>query len=77
MVGALLSAEGHEIKEAANGAQGLAKAAQDDPDVILLDLMMPGELDGMATLSRLRIAHPEVAVIMMSGRASLGDGQRD
>ena len=53
MVGALLSAEGHEIKEAANGAQGLAKAAQDDPDVVLLDLMMPGELDGMATLSQL------------------------
>jgi two-component system nitrogen regulation response regulator NtrX len=73
MVGALLAAEGHDIKEAANGAQGLAKAAQDDPDVVLLDLMMPGELDGMATLSRLRIAHPDVAVIMMSGRASLGD----
>jgi two-component system nitrogen regulation response regulator NtrX len=73
MVGALLSAEGHEVREAANGAQALTRAAEEGPDAILLDLMMPGELDGMATLTRLRIAHPEVAVIMMSGRAGLSD----
>jgi len=34
---------------------------------------MPGELDGLATLSRLRISNPDVAVVMMSGRASLAD----
>ena len=73
MVGALLSGEGHEINEAANGAQGLTRAGEIEPDAILLDLMMPGELDGMATLARLRIEHPDTAVIMMSGRASLGD----
>ena len=73
MVGALLSAEGYEVKEAASGALGIAKAAEDEPDAVLLDLMMPGELDGMATLARLRIAHPELAVIMMSGRAGLSD----
>ncbi|HEX2721435.1 MAG TPA: sigma-54 dependent transcriptional regulator [Gemmatimonadaceae bacterium] len=73
MVGALLSAEGYEVKEAASGAQGIAKAAEDEPDAVLLDLMMPGELDGMATLTRLRFAHPEIAVIMMSGRAGLSD----
>jgi two-component system nitrogen regulation response regulator NtrX len=73
MVGALLSGEGHEVKEAASGAQGLTRAGEIEPDAVLLDLMMPGELDGMATLARLRIEHPETAVIMMSGRASLGD----
>ena len=73
MVGALLTAEGYEVREAASGALGIAKAAEDEPDAILLDLMMPGELDGMATLARLRIAHPELAVIMMSGRAGLSD----
>jgi two-component system, NtrC family, nitrogen regulation response regulator NtrX len=73
MVGALLSGEGYDIREAANGAQGLSRAAESEPDAILLDLMMPGELDGLATLSRLRIAHPDVSVIMMSGRASLSD----
>ncbi len=73
MVGALLSAEGYEVREAASGALAIAKAAEDEPDAALLDLMMPGELDGMATLARLRIAHPELAVIMMSGRAGLSD----
>ena len=73
MVGALLSAEGYEVREAASGAQGIAKASEDEPDAALLDLMMPGELDGMATLARLRLAHPELAVIMMSGRAGLSD----
>jgi two-component system nitrogen regulation response regulator NtrX len=73
MVGALLSAEGYEVREAASGAEGVARAAEDEPDAVLLDLMMPGELDGMAALTRLRITHPELAVIMMSGRAGLSD----
>jgi two-component system nitrogen regulation response regulator NtrX len=73
MVGALLTSEGHDVKEAANGAQGLLRADEDEPDAILLDLMMPGNLDGMQTLSRLRIQHPDTAVIMMSGRAGLSD----
>ena len=73
MVGALLAGEGYDIKEAASGAQGIAKAAEAEPDAVMLDLMMPGELDGMATLARLRIEHPDTAVIMMSGRASLND----
>ena len=73
MVGALLSAEGYEVSEASNGSQGLQKAEEIEPDAVLLDLMMPGELDGMATLSRLRIAQPDVAVVMMSGRAGLSD----
>jgi two-component system nitrogen regulation response regulator NtrX len=73
MVGALLSAEGYGIDEAATGAQGITKAKEGEPDLVLLDLMMPGDLDGMATLARLRLAHPELAVIMMSGRAGLSD----
>lgn len=73
MVGALLSAEGYSVTDAPSGSQAIAKIGDDEPDVVLLDLMMPGELDGMATLGRMRIAHPEVAVIMMSGRAGLSD----
>ena len=61
------------MKEAATGALALARANDDEPDAILLDLMMPGELDGLATLARLRIDHPETSVIMMSGRAGLAD----
>jgi DNA-binding NtrC family response regulator len=73
MVGALLGAEGYEVIEAQSGAAGIAKAVEEEPDAVLLDLMMPGELDGMATLAKLRIAHPDTPVIMMSGRAGLSD----
>jgi two-component system nitrogen regulation response regulator NtrX len=72
MVGALLAGEGHDVKEAAGGLQAIQRAAEDEPDAILLDLMMPG-IDGLETLSRLRLAHPDTAVIMMSGRAALAD----
>ena len=54
MVGALLAAEGYEVRDAADGASGLARAIEAEPDVVLLDLMMPGELDGLATLARVR-----------------------
>jgi two-component system nitrogen regulation response regulator NtrX len=73
MVGALLAAEGFDIGDAADGSSGIAKAIQADPDVILLDLMMPGGMDGMATLQALREKLPDVPVIMMSGRAGLSD----
>lgn len=73
MVGALLAAEGHQVIDAASGAQGVARAEEDDPDVVLLDLMMPGEMDGMAALQRLKERHADLPVIMMSGRAGLSD----
>src|SRR5215217_4766341 len=73
MVGALLSAEGYEVRDAPDGVTGIARAVETDPDVLLLDLMMPGELDGMATLGRLRETLPDVPVVMMSGRAGLSD----
>ncbi|HEU4564178.1 MAG TPA: response regulator, partial [Gemmatimonadaceae bacterium] len=73
MVGALLSAEGFGAREAPDGARGVSAALEREPDAVLLDLMMPGELDGMATLERLRSALPDVPVVMMSGRAGLAD----
>ena len=73
MVGALLGAEGFDVRDAADGAAGLARAREAEPDVILLDLMMPGDMDGLATLARLRDAVPDVPVVMMSGKAGLAD----
>jgi two-component system nitrogen regulation response regulator NtrX len=73
MVGALLASEGYEVRDAAEGAIGLSRVAESCPDVVLLDLMIPGELDGIATLARLRETVPDVPVIMMSGKAGLSD----
>jgi two-component system, NtrC family, nitrogen regulation response regulator NtrX len=73
MVGALLAAEGYETRDAPDGATGLTRAIDSEPDVVLLDLMMPGEIDGMATLARIRETLPDVPVVMMSGKAGLSD----
>ncbi|MEK6612454.1 MAG: sigma-54 dependent transcriptional regulator, partial [Gemmatimonadota bacterium] len=56
-----------------DGQSGVARAMEWEPDLVLLDLMMPGTLDGMATLELLRERFPELPVVMMSGRAGLAD----
>ena len=76
MVGALLRTEGYDVREAATGLEGLASLADEEPDVVLLDLMMPGTLDGMAALAKLREQWSDLPVVMMSGRASLTDAVR-
>ena len=73
MVGALLAGEGYEVTETPSGVEAVARVKEGEPDVALVDLMMPGELDGMATLGRLRAVAPDLPVIMMSGRAGLAD----
>src|SRR6267378_504612 len=54
MVGALLSGEGYEVVETPSGTEAIARVKEGEPEVALVDLMMPGELDGMGTLGRLR-----------------------
>lgn len=76
MVGALLSAEGYEVREAADGAAGVRAVEDEEPDVALIDLMMPGGMDGIATLAKIRERWSDLPVIMMSGRASLSDAVR-
>lgn len=73
MVGALLSGEQYEVREAVSGADAIVQAASGDIDVILLDLMMPGEIDGMQALAKIREQTADLPVIMMSGRAGLSD----
>jgi two-component system nitrogen regulation response regulator NtrX len=76
MVGALLGAEGYDVRDAADGSTGLAMAEAIEPDIALVDLMMPGELDGLALLAKLRERRPDLPVVMMSGRAALTDAVR-
>jgi two-component system, NtrC family, nitrogen regulation response regulator NtrX len=76
MVGALLESEGFETVEAPNGAAALAVVGREAPDAVLLDLMMPGGPDGLATLEQLKRAVPAIPVVMMSGKANLADAVR-
>jgi len=54
---------------ALSGEAALAMLAEDVPDVMVLDLRMPG-LDGLEVLRRVKARYPQVAVIVMTGRGS-------
>lgn len=68
LVALSLEAEGFRVLAAANGPQALAQLADANPDVLLLDIMMPG-MSGMDVLREVREHHP-VPVILLSARAS-------
>jgi two-component system nitrogen regulation response regulator NtrX len=72
MLARLLEGEGHTVATAADADQALAAAERDAPDVILLDLALPG-MNGLGVLEILRRREPSMPVVMMSGRATLAD----
>ncbi len=65
-----LELEGYAVEVAGSGAAGLAKLVEHDIDMVLLDVMMPGET-GLEVLPKLRAAKPEAIVVMMSGNATI------
>ena len=68
---------GMEVVEAASGAEGVRKAQDEKPDVILLDMMMPA-MDGSATLAALR-SQPATAttpVIFLTAKAMRAEVER-
>jgi CheY-like chemotaxis protein len=60
-----------EVAEAASGSDGVMEAARAQPDLILLDMEMPG-MDGLATLSQLRADHAtrSIPVIFFASEAN-------
>jgi DNA-binding response OmpR family regulator len=72
-----LEAEKMEVVEAEDGTQGLELASTEQPDVILLDVMMPG-LDGWEVLHRLLDDEQtkEIPIVFLTARAELRDRAR-
>jgi len=62
-----LEAEGYRVLLAADGESGLALIHQHKPDLIILDLMLPG-IDGFEVLATLRQTDPRTPVIILSAR---------
>ena len=74
LVRASLSGNGYEIEEARDGDEALALARDTKPDLVLLDMMMPGR-SGLDVLAELR-ADPELAetrVVMLTARTQAAD----
>lgn len=66
-----------ELHEASNGAAALEKAVSVKPDLVLLDVMMPGELNGLQVCRRLRDmpSLERTRVVLLSARAQATDIQ--
>ena len=66
----VLKDEGYEVEEAKDGVQALKQIESDPPDVVLLDIWMPG-MDGIETLERIKTQTSNLPVIMISGHANI------
>jgi len=66
----LLSDEGFEVMSAGNGYEALQQIESNAPDLVLLDIWMPG-LDGIETLKEIKIANPTIHVIMITGHGTI------
>ncbi len=67
LVARLLGAVGHEVESAADGAEALAKIGQQRPDLIVLDLLLPG-VDGWEVLRQLQREPDPPPVVILTGR---------
>jgi two-component system nitrogen regulation response regulator NtrX len=66
----ILEYEGYEFLGAATGQDGLAMVERENPDLVFLDIKMPG-MDGLEVLQRIKAADETVPVVMISGHATV------
>ncbi len=67
-----LRAEGYAVEVAERGDQALDLARELEPDLVVLDVMLPG-LDGFAVLGALRATDPALPVVMLTARGEIPD----
>jgi len=70
LIEALVSARGHKVVAVASGAKALEIAFQSPPDVVLLDLHLPGQYDGFAVCEKLRAGDgtKNIPIVIISAR---------
>lgn len=66
----ILEDEGYEVLEAATAEEGLEVADAERPDLVFLDIWLPG-MDGLTAQARLKGNHPDLPVVMISGHGTI------
>ncbi len=67
-----LAYESYKVATASSGKEGLELARENPPDLVILDVMMPG-MDGLEVCRRLRAVDPSLPIIMLTARDGVGD----
>lgn len=77
LISTILEIDGHVVEQAARGEDGLRMAVDAPPDMIILDISLAGEIDGIETLRRLRdhAALDHIPVYALTAHAMVGDQQ--
>ncbi len=63
-----LEREGYKVFEAASGEDGIEVARQEEPEIVVLDIMLPG-IDGFEVCRILRQEYPDLGIIMLTAKA--------
>ncbi len=66
----ILSDDGFEVIHAFNGYEALKKVESESPDIVLLDIWMPG-MDGIETLKEIKNIAPNLPVVMITGHGTI------
>lgn len=77
LVKKILNAKGYEVLEAEDGLKGIAAAEKEHPDMILMDINMPG-IDGMEATARLK-SNPDmksIPIVAITANAMRGDREK-
>lgn len=61
-----LEIEGHEVVDAEDGEAGVIAARDNDPDLVITDILMPG-MEGLEAIMKLMAMNPSIKIIAMSG----------
>lgn len=69
-LGGILEDEGYQVLAAADGSEAIDIVREEIPDLVLLDIWMPG-LDGIQTLEQIKQLSSEMTVVMMSGHGTI------
>ena len=67
-----LRGQGHDVEVATDGPAGERRALESDPDLVILDVMLPGR-SGIEVLRNIRRAEPVLPVVMLTARAEVAD----
>jgi two-component system, chemotaxis family, chemotaxis protein CheY len=70
----VLQRRGFEVSTAGDGQSGLSRFAELNPDLVIVDILMPGK-EGIATILEMREAQPDARILAMTGGGSFAAGE--